>query len=173
MKILYAVIFTFVLLSGCTDNETSARKLYNEAMTLQQNGNTEQAISIYKKIVAEYPGTETAVDVNKQLSAVMALQGVANALNKSTESYKSATKEADDKLKNIHQQDIAATLDMFKLDNGRYPSTEEGLHALIVAPDGLRHWNGPYYSKGTNTDFLDEFDYQYNENTHRYSLQMK
>lgn len=35
-------------------------------------------------------------------------------------------------------------LDMFKLDNGTYPSTEEGLKALIQNPDGEKY---PNYSK--------------------------
>ncbi|KQQ46328.1 type II secretion system protein GspG [Duganella sp. Leaf126] len=39
-------------------------------------------------------------------------------------------------------------LDTFRLDVGRYPNTEEGLNALLVAPPtaGAR-WNGPYLPK--------------------------
>ncbi|MES6459362.1 type II secretion system protein GspG, partial [Cutibacterium acnes] len=32
----------------------------------------------------------------------------------------------------------------FKLDVGRYPTTDEGLDALVKAPSGVRGWNGPY-----------------------------
>jgi len=35
-------------------------------------------------------------------------------------------------------------LDLFYLDAGRYPSTEEGLGALAVRPAGVSSWNGPY-----------------------------
>jgi len=39
-------------------------------------------------------------------------------------------------------------LDTFRLDVGRYPNTEEGLNAMLVAPPtaGAR-WNGPYLPK--------------------------
>ena len=41
---------------------------------------------------------------------------------------------------------LAAALDQFKLDVGRYPTTEEGLKALIENP-GVEGWNGPYLKK--------------------------
>ncbi len=40
--------------------------------------------------------------------------------------------------------EISAQLDMYKLDTGRYPSTNEGLRALVVNPGGVGNWNGPY-----------------------------
>ncbi len=42
---------------------------------------------------------------------------------------------------------LATALDNFRLDNGRYPTQQEGLDALLVAPDGLANWNGPYLRK--------------------------
>ena len=44
---------------------------------------------------------------------------------------------------------IAQTLDLYKLEVGRYPSSQEGLQALISAPAGVANWNGPYWKKGT------------------------
>ncbi len=41
-------------------------------------------------------------------------------------------------------QQFGQTLEMFKLDVGRYPTTQEGLQALVVAPSGVNNWNGPY-----------------------------
>ncbi len=39
-------------------------------------------------------------------------------------------------------------LDAYRLDVGRYPSTEEGLNALITAPATAgAKWNGPYLNK--------------------------
>jgi general secretion pathway protein G len=35
-------------------------------------------------------------------------------------------------------------LDLFALDMDRYPSTSEGLNALVVRPSGASSWNGPY-----------------------------
>ncbi len=38
-------------------------------------------------------------------------------------------------------------LDLFYLENDRYPSTQEGLEALVQKPTGLDKWNGPYLKK--------------------------
>jgi len=35
-------------------------------------------------------------------------------------------------------------LDLYRLDVGSYPSTEEGLAALLRAPGNSSNWNGPY-----------------------------
>src|SRR5436189_4003991 len=42
---------------------------------------------------------------------------------------------------------IENALDAFEVDNGRYPSAEEGLGALIAAPAGLQNWHGPYLKR--------------------------
>lgn len=40
-------------------------------------------------------------------------------------------------------------LDTFEIDNGRYPTTEEGLNALVQQPSGLAEsWRGPYLRRG-------------------------
>jgi general secretion pathway protein G len=39
---------------------------------------------------------------------------------------------------------LATVLDMYKLDVGTYPTTDQGLQALITQPQGVAHWNGPY-----------------------------
>ena len=44
----------------------------------------------------------------------------------------------------IQIENLAGSLDLFRLDVGRYPSTTEGLQALIEHPVGLNNWNGPY-----------------------------
>jgi general secretion pathway protein G len=44
---------------------------------------------------------------------------------------------------------IAGVLDIYKLDVGSYPTTEQGLLALIARPSGVGRWNGPYL-KGEN-----------------------
>ena len=42
---------------------------------------------------------------------------------------------------------IKTALDTFEVDNGRYPSSEEGLGALLNAPAGMTNWHGPYVDK--------------------------
>lgn len=43
-------------------------------------------------------------------------------------------------------------LDQFRLDVGRYPTTEEGLQALVAAPSNEPAWAGPYLKKGVPND---------------------
>ena len=44
------------------------------------------------------------------------------------------------------------SLELFKLDVGRYPTTEEGLDALVKRPGSVNGWNGPYLKGGVPTD---------------------
>src|SRR6202051_963553 len=39
---------------------------------------------------------------------------------------------------------LASVLDLYKLDVGSYPTTEQGLQALIERPADVSEWNGPY-----------------------------
>jgi general secretion pathway protein G len=47
---------------------------------------------------------------------------------------------------------IDVALDAFEIDCGRYPSTEEGIRALIDQPQGLTGWRGPYLKRGVPKD---------------------
>lgn len=42
---------------------------------------------------------------------------------------------------------FGTALDAFRLDMGRYPTTEEGLKALREKPSGVEKWDGPYIPK--------------------------
>jgi general secretion pathway protein G len=45
-----------------------------------------------------------------------------------------------------------AALDNYRLDVGRYPTTDQGLQALREQPDGVAKWDGPYLKKAVPTD---------------------
>lgn len=47
----------------------------------------------------------------------------------------------------VQIEDLSASLDMYKLDVGRYPTSEQGLTALIEKPSNVKRWNGPYLRK--------------------------
>ena len=47
---------------------------------------------------------------------------------------------------------IGAVLDMYKLDNGAYPSSEQGLAALVERPSDAANWNGPYLKGSVPVD---------------------
>ena len=48
--------------------------------------------------------------------------------------------------------DLEKTLEIFKLDVGRFPTTEEGLNALVTKPGSVSGWNGPYIKGGLPSD---------------------
>lgn len=47
---------------------------------------------------------------------------------------------------------LEKALDQFRLDNGRYPTTEEGLNALNIRPANMSKWLGPYLKKEVPLD---------------------
>ncbi len=47
---------------------------------------------------------------------------------------------------------FGTALDAFRLDVGKYPTTEEGLKALREKPSGVDNWQGPYLPKEIPTD---------------------
>jgi general secretion pathway protein G len=44
----------------------------------------------------------------------------------------------------IQVETLASAVELFYIDNGRYPLESEGLQALDARPSALRTWNGPY-----------------------------
>lgn len=57
-------------------------------------------------------------------------------------------------------ESFMTALGSYKLDTGIYPSTEQGLAALRVKPEGVNQWAGPYLPKDIPTDPWDH-PYQY------------
>jgi len=57
--------------------------------------------------------------------------------------------ESKVKAAKIQMQSFSSALDLFNLDAGRYPSTAEGLTALVRRTPGVAAWNGPYLKGGT------------------------
>lgn len=55
--------------------------------------------------------------------------------------------ESKIKAAKVQIEDLAQTLDMYKLDVGSYPTSEQGLNALIENPGDIQRWNGPYLRK--------------------------
>lgn len=47
---------------------------------------------------------------------------------------------------------VSSLLQQYRLDNDKYPTTEEGLNALRVRPSSARAWKGPYTTKDIPMD---------------------
>lgn len=77
------------------------------------------------------------------ISLVMALVGP-RVLNYLTDSKIKAAK--------IQIESFESALDLYYLDAGRYPTTSEGLHALVERPGDSGMWTGPYLKGDTVPD---------------------
>ena len=47
---------------------------------------------------------------------------------------------------------LEVALDAFEIDTGRYPTTEEGIRALVEEPTDVKEWHGPYIKRGVPND---------------------
>jgi general secretion pathway protein G len=56
--------------------------------------------------------------------------------------------ESKVKAAKIQIQSFGSALDLFNLDTGRYPTSNEGLTALVQSPGSIPAWNGPYLKGG-------------------------
>jgi general secretion pathway protein G len=134
----------------------------------------------FKKVQQEFTELETGFGyINKQdnNSAKETFQKFIKAHPKSrfNEAVKGVTAEIDfieqEKQKKQNQPkptkvkmdilQLGAALDMYAADNGQYPTTEQGLQALIKMPSTPpepKNWNGPYTSP---SDFKDPWGNPY------------
>lgn len=57
---------------------------------------------------------------------------------------------------------LGQALDLYRVHNNRYPTTDQGLQALVSNPDGSRRWRGPYIEseKKLEDPFGSPYDYQ-------------
>lgn len=56
---------------------------------------------------------------------------------------------------------LKASLFRYRIDNGRYPNTEEGLQALMSAPGGATNWKGPYMESIPKDPWGAEYQYRF------------
>ena len=52
------------------------------------------------------------------------------------------------KTAHIQIESLVTAMELFHIDVGRYPTSTEGLAALVKSPGNIPGWNGPYLSKG-------------------------
>ena len=74
-------------------------------------------------------------------------------------------KQADNARRTAARSQIEAfmtALSAYKLDTGVFPTQEQGLNALRLAPEGINQWNGPYLPKDIPMDpWLHPYGYKY------------
>jgi general secretion pathway protein G len=90
----------------------------------------------------EREGGFTLVEILVVITIIALIMGVVGprVLNYLTESKVKAAK--------IQIESLGSALDLFFLDTGRYPTSSEGLTALVRRPGTMGTWNGPYLKGG-------------------------
>jgi general secretion pathway protein G len=80
----------------------------------------------------------TLVEILIVITIIGLIMGVVGprVLDRLTESKVKAAK--------IQIESFTSALDLYFLDTGRYPSSSEGLGALVQRPGSIASWNGPY-----------------------------
>jgi general secretion pathway protein G len=152
--ILILSVLFLIVLPACSNKEESARKMYNEVLTLQQKNMEEEAHKLLTEIVAKYPDTQVAAEINKRF---LQKKGFGKTLGNAL---------VDQRLKLIE-----TALDSFRLDTGHYPTTAEGLDVLVQNQSSVANWKGPYLPESSKS-FLSDFRYA-REKGHEYLLEFK
>lgn len=60
--------------------------------------------------------------------------------------------KSETKVAKAQIESFGKALDTFRLDTGHYPSTEQGLDALVAKPANETKWQGPYLQKNVPLD---------------------
>ena len=71
------------------------------------------------------------------------------------------------------EANLPAALDLYELDNGKYPASDDGgLTALTQKPSSANNWNGPYIEKKPVDPWGHEYVYRSpgNHRTYDYDL---
>ncbi|MFK8026535.1 MAG: type II secretion system major pseudopilin GspG [Gammaproteobacteria bacterium] len=71
--------------------------------------------------------------------------------------------ESKVKTAKLQVEELASALDMYKLDTDSYPTSSQGLRALVEEPSNVAGWNGPYLRKNfvPKDPWKREYQYKY------------
>lgn len=108
----------------------------------QKQANDGRATNVRQRTSTEVPDGRDSGFTLLELLVVIAILGLLTALVVpklfsvlSSQKTKLATQQIDN---------IGGALDLYKLDAGSYPTTEQGLSALVTKPNDVDAWSGPY-----------------------------
>jgi len=73
-KFTFSLCAAILLFCGCSGSEKKAAELYELAAFEQQQFNPENALKLYDRILAEYPGTETAKKAKEARETLLSKQ---------------------------------------------------------------------------------------------------
>jgi general secretion pathway protein G len=102
-------------------------------------------ISVYKQITSSHRGFTLL-----ELLVVMVIIGM--LVSYVGPKYFAQIGKSEVKTARAQIDALEKALDTYRLEMGHYPSTEQGLAALFVAPANETKWQGPYLKKGVPLD---------------------
>ena len=97
----------------------------------------------YPSVAAARQAGMTLIEILVVLTLIGVVLGIVGS------NYLGKSEQAKAKAAKIEIEQIGQALDLFKLELGGYPTTQEGLQALVAAPPGLANWAGPYWKKSS------------------------
>jgi len=66
--------------------------------------------------------------------------------------YFSQLSQSENSVAKMQIESLGKALDAYRLDTGHYPTTEQGLQALMTRPGDEPKWRGPYLQKSVPLD---------------------
>ncbi|WP_370306063.1 type II secretion system major pseudopilin GspG [Sinimarinibacterium flocculans] len=76
--------------------------------------------------------------------------------------YFSQVGKAEGRMAQAQIDALEKALETYRLDVGNYPSSQQGLNALVQAPSGVQRWQGPYLRKAVPLDpWANAYQYRY------------
>ncbi|MDD9950265.1 MAG: type II secretion system major pseudopilin GspG [Zetaproteobacteria bacterium] len=105
---------------------------------------------------ARYKRGMTLIEIMIVITIVVTLMGIL------ARQFSGQSDRAKEDQARIAMANLGQALDLYRVHNNRYPTTEQGLSALLNNPDGGRRWRGPYVDgqKSLSDPFGTPFDYQ-------------
>src|SRR6059036_1718226 len=91
-------------------------------------------------------GSRPAINLNWRVASVCAVT-VVSILWTSCKIYRRAPPFPKKNVAKLQMAELGGSLQLFYQDCGRYPTSREGLEALVRNP-GLGSWRGPYLNRG-------------------------
>jgi general secretion pathway protein G len=99
-------------------------------------------VNLRKKVTGGF----TLIELLLVLVILAALAGIV------VPKFTSRSKEARVTAARVEISNLEGAIDLFEQDTGRYPTTSEGLAALVQQPSGVVDWHGPYIKRGVPKD---------------------
>ena len=75
--------------------------------------------------------------------------------------FTSRGKQARETAASTDISNLETALDAFQVDTGRFPTSDEGLGALLTQPGNVKTWHGPYIKKQPIDPWSNAYVYRY------------